>query len=167
MKNFTDISEVSAKASSLRRAARRQFGLSLTQAAAAMFVCSSTIESWENSESPHPSPVDLETHYEKYFNSLSNKDDRNLIFGIYPLRLARDFLRYEDISGRSDVTVRNKSGDSANLSTISGIAAYFNYSPDTWRKFESNARSLPADVIREIEELMRGQFSSICARGLR
>jgi len=127
-------------AGSLRHA-RNEFGLTLTQAADAMGVSAATIEKWEQGIHPSPKSSQIESKYQEYAVTSCDKAGKNLLFGMYPLRMARQLL--DDIP-------------------IEILASEYGYKKSAWLKFEANARSIDDKILRKLEARMRSHFSEVC-----
>lgn len=68
-----------------------------------------------------------------------NKDN-NVLFGAYPLRLARLILGL----------------------TVDQMAHKWGYTPAAWQKVEANVRKLDEERLRRIEHQVRSHFASRC-----
>lgn len=116
---------------------RKEYGLSLLEAAIALGLSASALEGMERA--PLTSEESLRRKYELFCGTRSSSG-KNLIFGHYPLRVAREILQL----------------------TVDEMAARFGYTGNSWRRIEANARPLSADTIRAIERQVRERFSTIC-----
>jgi DNA-binding XRE family transcriptional regulator len=122
------------------RNTRREFGLSLAQAAKALGVSAATIENWERSGNPRLSTDDVSKSYSNFGHAADRDVGNNLLFGSYPLRLARQLLQVSPDE----------------------MATQFGYSKAAWLKLEANARPLPDTKLFEIEERIRSKLAQIC-----
>lgn len=119
---------------------RKSFDLSILQASQALEVSASTLENWEQLNSFKLAIAAVESSYQRYANSLMPGSGKNVLFGSYPLRLARMLLRLD----------------------VKQIAAEFGYTEAAWLKIESNARILADDKIEIIEDRLRAQMADLC-----
>ena len=120
---------------------RKQFGLSLAQAASAADVSPATIENWERSGGSSISPEQLSERYAAYCaRSSLSRGGNNLVFGCYPLRLARQLLEVD----------------------VEELAREFGYSSSSWLKLEANVRTLPSAKIAALEEKLRQKLAQVC-----
>lgn len=119
---------------------RKSFGLSILQAAQALEVSASTLENWEQLRSFKLTIAAIESSYQRYSNNLVPGSGKNVLFGSYPLRLARMLLRLD----------------------VEQIASEFGYTEAAWLKIESNARILTEDKIEVIEDRLRAQMADLC-----
>lgn len=122
------------------RALRAEYGLSVIEAAAALGTTPSTVELWEARTDIGPGQEHVRSRYEQYRRENVNGSDSNMLFTVYPLRVARDMLRKEQ----------------------EDIASLFGYSAATWQKFESNQRVLDRKILRELESMVRANFAATC-----
>lgn len=122
------------------RDARREFGLSLAQAAKALGVSAATVENWERMDNPRVSTDRLTEAYGNFCHAANRDLGNNLLFGSYPLRLARQLLQISP----------------------EDMAEQFGYSKAAWLKLEANARPLPDSKILEIEDRVRSKLAQIC-----
>lgn len=127
------------------RRARQRYGLSLRQAASALGVDHSLVESWERGAE---APIDAEAAAAAYSTYAENTEalrtsGKNILFGCFPMRVAREILQL-----RTDE-----------------IAAEFGYSVSYWTKIEANARSAPAHVIEALENRIKETMSELCGLG--
>lgn len=127
---------------SLRRA-RHENGLSLTQAASALSVSTSTLDSWECGAKTTICARAADAAYGKYRVDTENTQHRgkNVLFGCFPMRIARDLLECD----------------------VEEIAAEVGLSLPYWRKIEANARVAPPHVIETLEGRIRAKMASVCA----
>jgi len=122
------------------RSIRNEYGLTILEAARALDLAASTVEQLERDEGPDISPEQVRQKYEMYA-ATTNSDGRNLIFGHYPLRMARELLGL----------------------SLDEMAARFGYKTSSWKRIEANARPLRPGVREEIEHQVRTRFTAICA----
>ena len=126
---------------SVVRGMREEYGLSIIQAAAALGTTSSNIEIWEANPSMGPGKNFLRTQFEGFVRENGAKAVSNMLFGVYPLKLAREILGVG----------------------IEDIASEFGgYSKSAWQKFESNDRMLDRKILLQIEDKVRKHFSDAC-----
>lgn len=125
------------------RRVREEYGLSVIQAAAALDTTSSNIELWEANWDLGPGEDFLRSQFENFVRSKSAEDLSNLLFSVYPLKIAREILGL----------------------TIEEIAHQFgDYSKSAWQKFESNDRVLDRSILLMIEDRVRIHFAEACKR---
>ncbi len=130
------------------RALRDDYGLTITQAAKALETSPSTIELWEaHAHTPQPCPTTVipdreraRIRLERYVRDHGIAANKNLIFGVYPLRIARDILGL----------------------SVEKIASEYGYKPSTWQKLEANIRTLDREKLSQIEQRVREHFSAAC-----
>lgn len=124
------------------RSLRKELGLTRTQAAIAMGTSPATIENWERGDSPGPNEVTATNALQTFLRE--NGDDagigKNLLFGHYPLRLARELLEIP----------------------VEEIAKRYGYKKSAWQSFEGNRRPLKPGVLEKIEEDVRQYFGELC-----
>lgn len=125
------------------RQARQAHKLSLTQAASALGVSPSTLDSWERG---NKSQIDAQKADDLYATYIQNTKEarrigKNVLFGCFPLRVARDILEQD----------------------INDMASEFGVSASYWTKFEANARCAPAPVIEELERRISARMSTLCS----
>ena len=125
------------------RKARRDSGLSLTQAASALGISTATLESWEGGKKSQVDPAFAASTYNDYVVNTKAAEHcgKNVLFGCFPMRVARDILELE----------------------IEEIASEFNFSASSWRKIEANSRFAPDCVIVELERRIGLRMSDLCA----
>src|SRR5687767_14668936 len=72
-------------------------GLTLTQAAAALGKSPITLEGWEQGRKPQVSPNKARDAYRQYRadTNFSRNMGKNLLFGAFPIRVARDVLEMD------------------------------------------------------------------------
>jgi len=120
---------------------RQEHDLSTTQIAKAMGVSTATIEAWERGLNSPPYVKVLEARVAEFARAFPSKQKgRNLLFGYYPLRLARELLALD----------------------VGQMAARFGYSKSSWTKIEANFRTIPAEKLAEIEEFVRIRLAEVC-----
>lgn len=124
------------------RHVRKCAQLSLTQGASALGIAPSTLDAWERENSPQIDVEAAAVAYAKYkIDTASMRGaGKNMLFGCFPMRVARDILELE----------------------VGEIAAEFGYSPSFWTKIEANARCAPPDVIKELEQRVSARMSQLC-----
>jgi transcriptional regulator with XRE-family HTH domain len=123
-----------------RRALRRKYKLSLSQASFATDLSPASIENWERSPAPSPTLDHLEDLFRNYVEAKDDQSDRNLLFGCYPLRFARQLL---------DITPEE-------------MGQRLGYTKATWLKFESNARLLSDDKLELVQKAVQTKMASLC-----
>lgn len=120
---------------------RKQERLTITQAAYALGVSTSAIEAWERGVNPAPSIDTVKEAFEAFSINYEKKTfKKNLLFGSYPLRLARELVEMD----------------------IASISAKFKVTPSSWAKFESNVRPLPESMLVEVEDFVRERLAAVC-----
>lgn len=122
------------------REMRKEYELSLAEAGEALGVAASTVENWERVGSPRRPPESVRASFEEYRARSPSTAGKNLLFGCYPLRLARQLLKAD----------------------VQGIASMFGYSPSAWLKFEADARPLPQEKLAALEERVRRRVTEVC-----
>lgn len=145
MKNMGVVSIVGKTAASSRgepglRQIRQEYGLSVTQAAAALRVPAVTVERWEAIPGVGPGEEFLRYQFEEFNRTHDHTSSTNFLFGVYPLRLARELL----------------------CLSIDEISSRHNYSKSAWQKFESNDRLLDRSVLKSIEDEVSRCFIEAC-----
>jgi transcriptional regulator with XRE-family HTH domain len=127
------------------RPARQKYGLTLTQAASALGITPSVLDAWERGGDAQIDPAMAAAAFEKYAENTEalRTSGKNLLFGCFPMRVARDLLQLE----------------------IKQIAAEFGYSPSYWSKIEANARAAPPEIIEQIESRIRDTMGELCGFG--
>ena len=120
---------------------RQDHDLSITQMAEAMEVSTATIEAWERGLNSPPYVRVLEERVAEFARAFPSKQQgRNLLFGCYPLRLARELLALD----------------------VEQMAGRFGYSKSSWTKIEANFRTIPPEKLAEIEEFVRIRLAEVC-----
>lgn len=121
---------------------RESFGLTRNQAATAMGTSVATIEYWELNPLKGPDELTATNTLQDFVreNGISFSEDKNLLYGHYPLKIARDLLSL----------------------SIDEIAKRYGYKKDAWQSFESNRRPLKREIICEIESDVRSHFNNLC-----
>jgi transcriptional regulator with XRE-family HTH domain len=119
---------------------RREYDLSLLQGATALNMSASELERLEGDRCYLPDIGEITCKFEDFIMTSGGAAGNNLLFRTYPMRVAREIL---------------------NLS-LPQIAQKYGYTPESWKKIEANARPIDAAKIRQIENDMRNQFSSVC-----
>lgn len=121
---------------------RTDFGLSRAQAALALDVSRASIDNWERKPCTNLDDVKITANFQTF--AAKHGDDeglvRNLIFGRYPLRMAREILELK----------------------VAEVADKYGYSESAWKKFEANGRPLKAEIMQELERDVRAAFISCC-----
>lgn len=132
---------VSQQRKSVVRAMREEYGLSIIQAAAALGTTCSNVEIWEANSQIGPGEDFLRSQFEDFVRENGDKPVSNMLFSVYPLKLAREILGVG----------------------IEEIAFEFgSYSKSAWQKFESNDRILDRVILLRIEDKVRKHFSNAC-----
>lgn len=121
---------------------RADFTLSRAQAAVALGVSRASIENWERKPCTRHDDATITEKFQKFVIEHGKNDEvgRNLIFGRYPLRMAREILELK----------------------VGEIADKYGYSESAWKKFEGNGRPLKAKIIQAVEHDVRDTFLSCC-----
>lgn len=122
------------------RGIRNEYGLSLLQAAIALRISASALEDLERSGDPKMGGEEIRRRYELFVGT-NAPEGKNLIFGHYPLRMAREILGV----------------------SVEEIAAANGYTANTWKRIEANARPLRRDILQKIECQVRDKFKAVCA----
>jgi transcriptional regulator with XRE-family HTH domain len=127
------------------RRKREEARLTLAQAATALGISPITLDGWEQGRKPQISPEDAECAYVQFRRDTNNcrKAGNNLLFGVFPVRIARDIL---DLS-------------------LEEMASELGYSASSWSKMEANARIVPADKIAAIETKVAEAWNAACTGG--
>jgi hypothetical protein len=126
---------------SVVRAMREDYGLSIIQAAAALTTTSNNIEIWEANPAMGPGENFLRTQFENFVRENGARAVSNMLFSVYPLKLAREILGV----GIEDIAYE-----------------FGGYSKSAWQKFESNDRMLDRKILLQIEDKVRKHFSDAC-----
>jgi DNA-binding XRE family transcriptional regulator len=119
---------------------RNSYGMSILQAAKALDVSTATYERMEQGVTAPPSRVWVETQFAIFIDENGQTGDENLLFGTFPLRIARDLL---DIS-------------------CADLASMYGYKESTWKRFESNGRHLDKDTVTNIENSIKAKLKQTC-----
>ncbi len=119
---------------------RNEYGLSVVQAAKALETSPSTIEAWEAHPDMGPQEKTARAKIANFVLEHGRDGGKNLLFGAYPLRLAREILGL----------------------SIKEMASAHGYTVPAWQKIEAHARILARDKILEIEDCVRDHFVSVC-----
>lgn len=127
------------------RRVRRSFQLTLTQAAGALGVTPSVLDSWERGVT---APIEVSEAAEAYETYVENTESlrtagKNMLFGCFPMRVAREILQLD----------------------LKQISHEFGYSASYWSKIEANARVAPHEVIRELEARIKDTMADLCGFG--
>lgn len=122
------------------RNARIEYGLTILEAAKALDLSASAIEELERSDEPRFSLVEIRRKYELFLGT-GGAGGKNLIFGHYPLRMAREVLGL----------------------SLEDMAGAFGYTANSWKRIEAHARPLQRETLERIERQVREKFSAICA----
>lgn len=122
------------------RDARREYGLSLLEAAKALGVSPTQLEREEGRPSPGMDLCQVRSRFELFVATQGPAAGKNLIFGVLPLRVARDIMGL----------------------SVDTMAMRYDASPSHWRKLECHARELSVDTLHRIEADVRTSFAEIC-----
>ena len=116
--------------------------LTLSQAATALGISPITLDAWEQGRKPQISVADATSRYKKYRvdTNFCRKSGNNLLFGVFPIRIAREILGV----------------------SLDEMAVKLEYSTSSWSKMEANARIVPAEKISEIESLVGDAWNAAC-----
>ncbi|HEU0098703.1 MAG TPA: helix-turn-helix domain-containing protein [Allosphingosinicella sp.] len=127
------------------RGKREEARLTLAQAATALGISPITLDGWEQGRKPQISADDAERAYDRFRRDTNNcrKAGNNLIFGVFPVRIARDILEL----------------------SLEEMAQELGYSASSWSKMEANARIVPADKIAQIETRVSEAWNAACTLG--
>jgi transcriptional regulator with XRE-family HTH domain len=120
---------------------REEYDLTVIQAAAALGTNSGNIELWESDIELGPGENFLRSRFEDFVRKNSASSVSNMLFSVYPLKLAREIL---------DLTIEDIAQE------------YGDYSKSAWQKFESNDRVLDRKILLRIEDKVRTHFSNAC-----
>lgn len=120
---------------------RRELGLSLSQAAAALEVSAATIEIWESNPETAPCSIEISDRFHAFIAKNGIQAGKNLIFGCYSLRLGREILGI----------------------SIDQMAKDYGYSKSSWLRIESNCRSLPDEKLKNIELRVKNHLAGLCS----
>lgn len=126
------------------RSARDMHGLTLRQAAAALEISPITLDGWEQGRKPQMDVDVVNIKFEEFKSKAEFcwKTGNNLLFGAFPLRVARDIL-----------------GLSA-----SEMAEELMMSHSSWTKMEANARIVPDSTLSLIEGRVLYALQAACGR---
>jgi len=121
---------------------RADFTLNRAQAAVALGVSRASIENWERKPCTRHDDATITEKFQKFVLEHGEDEEigRNLIFGRYPLRMARELLELK----------------------VGKIAEKYGYSESAWKKFEGNGRPLKAETMLALERDVRDAFLSCC-----
>lgn len=122
------------------RAVRVKHGLSIIQLAKVMGTNAANVEIWEAHPQIGPSLAEVRKRIKAYVNSGTGINlDNNVLFGVYPLHVARSLLqmRIEEIAKNND------------------------YKKHSWEKLESNTRVAPESLLRKLEEEIRQKLKKL------
>lgn len=119
---------------------RNEYGITVVQAAKALGTSPSMIEMWEAHPDMGPHEEVARAKIGRYVVEHGRDGGKNLLFGAYPLRLAREILGLD----------------------IKGMASAYGYTIAAWQKIEANTRILDREKIYEIENRVREHFVSVC-----
>ncbi len=121
--------------------ARKEYGLSLSQAAVALGMSPTQVERDELRAKPTVDVNQARQAFEVFIAThLGSGAGKNLLFGQMPLRVARDIL------GMS----------------VAQIAARHGMSESQWRKMECHARLLEKPVLDQIQQAILEHFDGLC-----
>jgi transcriptional regulator with XRE-family HTH domain len=130
--------------SSTVRLIREEYGLTVIQAAAALGTTGSNVELWESKPDLGPGENFLRSQFEDFVRKNSINNVSNMLFSVYPLKLAREIL------GVSIEQIASEHGG---------------YSKSAWQKFESNDRILDRKILLQLEDKVRSHFANACKLG--
>jgi len=133
------IDEARIKKNCLYRA-RREYGLTVLEAAEALGISAHIVEREERGEDCRFSDRSIKSKFEYFVASIAKGEGKNLIFHSFPLRVAREILGLE----------------------IEEMAAKYGCSKSHWKKLEANYRKLTADKLDQIEQDVRSCFLAVC-----
>lgn len=124
------------------RRKREEARLTLAQAATALGISPITLDGWEQGRKPQISAEDAARAYDQFRRDTNDcrKAGNNLIFGVFPVRIARDILEL----------------------SLEEMAQELGYSTSSWSKMEANARIVPADKLAEIEMRVSEAWNAAC-----
>ncbi len=116
--------------------------LSLRQAAAALEVSPITLDGWEQGRKPQVKPEFATARFAQFRvdTECCWRAGNNLLFGVFPLRIARDILGL----------------------TVDEMAVRCGYSRSSWSKMEANARIVPEAKLFEVEGWVRAAWDHAC-----
>lgn len=120
--------------------ARKRYGLTLLEAARALGTSPTRLEREEGRRVPTIDAGKAAAKFEIFRAEGQGSAGKNLLFGVLPLRAARDIL---DMS-------------------VDDIASKYGLSPSHWRKLECHAREVSPDMLNRLERDVRQSFESIC-----
>ena len=126
-------------ASAALRGIRNEYGLSVLQAAHALSTSAAAIERMERSDDPSVSAEEIRRQYE-LFAGCGGVVGKNLVFGHYPLGMARELLSLD----------------------IGQMAARYGYTVNSWKRIEADARPLRPELLQQIEEDVRDELATVC-----
>ncbi|NTA40315.1 helix-turn-helix domain-containing protein [Agrobacterium salinitolerans] len=132
-------SSIPSKGNTLNQA-RQRWGLSVAEAASVLEIAIADYASMEHDANIDINLVEAEYKFEEYMERVRSGPHRNLLFSVYPLGFCREIMRL----------------------SVDEIAEMMGYSKETWKKFESNHRSLSEDKVRRLERLISEEFKSFC-----
>jgi DNA-binding transcriptional regulator YiaG len=121
---------------------RGEYRFTVVDAASALATTSANVEHWEANPGLGPQEDLVRASFEDYKHSGKRGERSNLIFGTYPLKLAREILGLN----------------------IDEIAASHGYKRSMWQKFESNDRELDRGVLLRLEDDVREHFLAACSQ---
>ena len=126
------------KKGNVLQALRKDYGLTLVDAAAAL---GKTATQLERLEYRHPNEVPVSWVVQRFeMCSGTEKTPSNKLFLRFPLRMARDVLGL----------------------SVEEISSRYGASPSQWRKFECGARCLDKNIQQRVENDVIKVFKSIC-----
>lgn len=127
------------------RRKREAAELTLAQAATALGISPITLDGWEQGRKPQITPHDAEQLFQKFRSDTNacRKAGNNLLFGVFPVRIAREILQL----------------------SLEGMAREVGYSVSSWSKMEANARIVPKDKMEQIEARVADAWSAACMMG--
>jgi ribosome-binding protein aMBF1 (putative translation factor) len=123
------------------KAMRKESGVLKRQMAAGLAVSVATIERWEQSDVvPLTDTVVANVITNIRLADPKFEAGKNLCFGRFPMRVAREILEL----------------------SMEQMAVKYQYSVSQWKKIESHERKINSDVLKDIEEDVRGVFFDEC-----
>ena len=123
---------------------RREYRLTLLQAAKALGISTATLERMEAAPLADGQSEDVRRKYEAFVVAGDLRVGANLLFRTYPIRVARELLGYE----------------------IEQMSQKYGYSVSSWKKIESGSRSIDRRKLIQIEHDVRESFANACALSL-
>ena len=122
--------------------ARKEYDLSLAQAAVALGLSATQVERDELRDSPVTDVGNARQAFEVFCaTDKSGSAGKNLLFGYMPLRVSRDIF----------------------CLSVEDIAARFGMSASQWRKMECHARAMDMEMLESIEKEIISHFEGLCS----